>query len=146
MPTQTQHAHFKFFSLIYCEVSGSPYIALGALDVIGKAAVPYFTNTAPAGFGILILTRSGLILWLILSRVGDIGPKIGFNAMDNGYCSFDHVRIPRLNMAMRHQQVDRNGVYRRTASKEINKIAYITVTQASTLLCCTCCTLHVEVP
>lgn len=54
--------------------------------------------------------------------------------MDNGFCSFDHVRIPRLNMAMRHHEVDRNGVYRRTAPKESSKIAYITVTQASTLL------------
>lgn len=66
--------------------------------------------------------------------------------MDNGFCSFDHVRIPRLNMAMRHQEVDRNGVYMRTASKESNKIAYITITQASTILFFTCCMLHVGVP
>lgn len=64
-------------------------------------------------------------------RVGDIGPKIGFNTMDNGFCSFDRVRIPRYNMAMRHQQVDRDGSYRSTGSKEGSKIAYITVMQAS---------------
>ncbi|CAN0306441.1 unnamed protein product, partial [Hapterophycus canaliculatus] len=51
-------------------------------------------------------------------RVGDIGPKIGFNTMDNGFCSFDRVRIPRDNMAMRHQQVDRDGVYTSTGAKE----------------------------
>lgn len=64
-------------------------------------------------------------------RVGDIGPKIGFNTMDNGFCSFDHVRIPRGNMAMRHQTVDRDGTYTKTASKEGGKIAYITVMQVS---------------
>ena len=32
---------------------------------------------------------------------GDIGPKIGYNTMDNGYARFHHVRIPRRNMAMR---------------------------------------------
>eukprot|EP00904_Undaria_pinnatifida_P002062 jgi/Undpi1/11857/HiC_scaffold_4.g01556.m1 len=67
-------------------------------------------------------------------RVGDIGPKIGFNTMDNGFCSFDHVRIPRGNMAMRHQTVDRDGTYTKTASKEGGKIAYITVMQVRALL------------
>ena len=28
-------------------------------------------------------------------NVGDIGPKIGYSGVDNGYLSFDHVRIPR---------------------------------------------------
>lgn len=51
--------------------------------------------------------------------------------MDNGFCSFDRVRIPRGNMAMRHQQVDRDGVYTSTGSKDGGKIAYITVMQAS---------------
>ena len=27
--------------------------------------------------------------------IGDIGPKIGFNSIDNGFARFDHVRIPR---------------------------------------------------
>lgn len=67
-------------------------------------------------------------------RVGDIGPKIGFNAMDNGFCAFDRVRIPRGNMAMRHQQVSRSGVYTSTGSKEGSKIAYISMMQASALI------------
>lgn len=66
-----------------------------------------------------------------IGRVGDIGPKIGFNTMDNGFCAFDRVRIPRANMAMRHQQVDRDGRYTSSGSKEGNKIAYITVMQVS---------------
>ena len=28
-------------------------------------------------------------------NVGDIGPKIGYGGVDNGYLSFDHFRIPR---------------------------------------------------
>lgn len=72
---------------------------------------------------------------VVSDRVGDIGPKIGFNAMDNGFCSFDRVRIPRMNMAMRHQQVDRQGNYRSNKSKEAERIAYITLTQVSSLIC-----------
>lgn len=68
---------------------------------------------------------------LLLHRCGDIGPKIGFNTMDNGFLILDRVRIPRSNMAMRHQQVDRNGVYTSTGSKEGSKIAYISMMQAS---------------
>jgi len=28
-------------------------------------------------------------------KTGDLGPKFGFNSKDNGWCTFDHVRIPR---------------------------------------------------
>lgn len=31
---------------------------------------------------------------------GTIGPKYGFRGKDNGYCAFDHVRIPRTHMLM----------------------------------------------
>ena len=37
--------------------------------------------------------------------VGDIGPKFGYDEMDNGYLKLDHYRIPRENMLMRYAQV-----------------------------------------
>ncbi|KAI9997197.1 hypothetical protein PInf_000633 [Phytophthora infestans] len=43
--------------------------------------------------------------------LGDIGPKIGFNNVDNGYCTFSRVHIPRSNMGMRVAQVTREGKY-----------------------------------
>lgn len=46
-------------------------------------------------------------------ETGDIGPKIGYNNMDNGYARFDNVRIPRRNMAMRFATVDEDGNYAR---------------------------------
>jgi acyl-CoA oxidase len=42
-------------------------------------------------------------------EVGDIGPKFGFGAKDNGYCLFTNVRIPRTYMMMRYVSVDREG-------------------------------------
>ncbi|CAM9432342.1 unnamed protein product [Chrysoparadoxa australica] len=61
---------------------------------------------------------------------GDIGPKIGFNTMDNGFCRFNHVRIPRENMAMRYNQVNRNGVYSKLqGGGNADKIAYIPMMQ-----------------
>ncbi|KAI9590877.1 acyl-CoA dehydrogenase/oxidase [Syncephalis fuscata] len=42
-------------------------------------------------------------------ETGDIGPKIGFNAIDNGYLSLKKVRIPRINMLMRHVELTRKG-------------------------------------
>ena len=44
-------------------------------------------------------------------ETGDIGPKIGYNNMDNGYARFDNVKIPRRNMAMRFATVDEEGRY-----------------------------------
>ena len=28
-------------------------------------------------------------------KAGDIGPKLGYHAKNNGWCTFDNVRIPR---------------------------------------------------
>ncbi|KKZ61749.1 acyl-CoA oxidase [[Emmonsia] crescens] len=38
--------------------------------------------------------------------VGDIGPKFGYNTMDNGFLLFNHVKIPHVNMLARFSQVD----------------------------------------
>ncbi|KAG2435906.1 hypothetical protein HXX76_007101 [Chlamydomonas incerta] len=43
--------------------------------------------------------------------IGDIGPKFGFGGVDNGFMSFDHLRIPRDAMLMRFSQVTPEGVY-----------------------------------
>ncbi|KAK9826538.1 hypothetical protein WJX74_001334 [Apatococcus lobatus] len=44
-------------------------------------------------------------------RVGDIGPKFGYNGVDNGYLMLDRVRIPRRAMLMRHARVTPDGHY-----------------------------------
>jgi acyl-CoA oxidase len=69
---------------------------------------------------------------------GDIGPKIGYNNMDNGYAIFTNVRIPRRNMAMRFAYVDENGKYTKKkaagsggggSDDAASKVAYITMMQ-----------------
>lgn len=62
---------------------------------------------------------------------GDIGPKIGYNNMDNGYAIFNNVRIPRRNMAMRFASVDETGNYTKIGggSDAASKVAYITMMQ-----------------
>jgi acyl-CoA oxidase len=67
---------------------------------------------------------------------GDIGPKIGYNTMDNGFATFDHVKIPRRNMAMRFAQVDENGKYSiKTTGDAASKVAYITMMQVRAHIC-----------
>ncbi|XP_060562644.1 peroxisomal acyl-coenzyme A oxidase 1-like [Ruditapes philippinarum] len=43
--------------------------------------------------------------------VGDIGNKLGYNAMDNGFLRFDNVRIPRANLLARYSKVEKDGTY-----------------------------------
>jgi acyl-CoA oxidase len=43
--------------------------------------------------------------------VGDIGPKMGYNAVDNGFLRFDHVRVARRAMLMKHSIVEIDGTY-----------------------------------
>lgn len=44
-------------------------------------------------------------------EVGDIGPKFGYNGVDNGFLRFDHVTIPRTMMLMKFARVDADGTY-----------------------------------
>ncbi|KIX95112.1 uncharacterized protein Z520_09028 [Fonsecaea multimorphosa CBS 102226] len=41
-------------------------------------------------------------------HVGDIGPKFGYNTMDNGFLLFKNVKIPHVNMLARFSSVDPN--------------------------------------
>ncbi|XP_075166655.1 acyl-coenzyme A oxidase 1-like [Haematobia irritans] len=44
-------------------------------------------------------------------EVGDIGKKMGFPAVNNGYLVMKNVRIPRSNMLMRNTKVHRDGSF-----------------------------------
>ncbi|GMG17927.1 unnamed protein product [Phytophthora fragariaefolia] len=59
-------------------------------------------------------------------EVGDIGPKVGFNSLDNGYAVFHSVRIPRRNMLMRYAKVLSDGTFIKPQS---SKLVYLTMTQ-----------------
>jgi len=62
-------------------------------------------------------------------------PKIGYNNMDNGFAIFEHVVIPRRNMAMRFATVDENGKYQKKAVFEAaSKISYITMMQVRSMI------------
>ncbi|ORY65119.1 acyl-CoA oxidase [Pseudomassariella vexata] len=39
-------------------------------------------------------------------HVGDVGPKFGFNTMDNGYLLLNKVKIPHVNMLARFSRID----------------------------------------
>ncbi|KAJ5889004.1 hypothetical protein N7495_009045 [Penicillium taxi] len=40
--------------------------------------------------------------------VGDIGPKFGYNTMDNGFLLFNNVKIPHINMLARFSRIDKD--------------------------------------
>lgn len=44
-------------------------------------------------------------------KCGDLGPKIGYHGKNNGWASFDQVRIPRTNMLMKLCEVSREGEF-----------------------------------
>uniref|UniRef100_K3WP98 Acyl-coenzyme A oxidase n=1 Tax=Globisporangium ultimum (strain ATCC 200006 / CBS 805.95 / DAOM BR144) TaxID=431595 RepID=K3WP98_GLOUD len=57
-------------------------------------------------------------------EVGDIGPKVGFNSIDNGYCAFDNVHIPRDHMFMRFVKVLSDGTF---VEPQVDKVVYLTM-------------------
>ncbi|KAI4909083.1 uncharacterized protein J4E92_010691 [Alternaria infectoria] len=44
-------------------------------------------------------------------KMGDVGLKLGYNEADNGFASFDNVRIPRSQMLMAHSQLTSDGTF-----------------------------------
>ncbi|KAI9723461.1 MAG: fatty-acyl coenzyme A oxidase [Chrysothrix sp. TS-e1954] len=52
--------------------------------------------------------------------VGDLGPKFGFNTMDNGYLLMNNVKIPHANMLAKFSSVDlKTNTYHRPASPSL---------------------------
>ncbi|XP_075870169.1 peroxisomal acyl-coenzyme A oxidase 1 isoform X1 [Nelusetta ayraudi] len=51
--------------------------------------------------------------------VGDIGPKFGFNEVDNGFLKLENVRIPRENMLMKFAKVEPDGTYVKPPSAKL---------------------------
>nr|XP_005993290.1 PREDICTED: peroxisomal acyl-coenzyme A oxidase 1 isoform X3 [Latimeria chalumnae] len=51
--------------------------------------------------------------------VGDIGPKFGYDEVDNGYLKLDNVRIPRENMLMKYAKVEPDGTYVKPPSDKL---------------------------
>ena len=53
-------------------------------------------------------------------KTGDIGPKFGYDGVDNGFLQLDCVRIPRENMLMAHAKVDPDGTYTKPAHTRLS--------------------------
>ncbi|KAI1896731.1 hypothetical protein AGOR_G00097820 [Albula goreensis] len=51
--------------------------------------------------------------------VGDIGPKFGFDEVDNGFLKLENVRIPRENMLMKYAKVEPDGTYVKPPSDKL---------------------------
>ncbi|XP_059903005.1 peroxisomal acyl-coenzyme A oxidase 1 isoform X2 [Gadus macrocephalus] len=80
--------------------------------------------------------------------IGDIGPKFGFDAVDNGYLKLEHVRIPRENMLMKYAQVKPDGSYVKPLSSKLTYgtmvfIRSLIVGNAGTMLS-QCCTIAIR--
>ena len=45
-------------------------------------------------------------------EVGDIGPKLGYHAKENGYLKFTNLRVPRKNLLSKFFSVSRKGDFK----------------------------------
>lgn len=59
--------------------------------------------------------------------VGDIGPKMSFEHIDNGFLMMRNIRIPKENMLSRYSQVLPDGSYVKSGSDKINYFTMIAV-------------------
>ncbi|XP_048244379.1 peroxisomal acyl-coenzyme A oxidase 1-like [Haliotis rufescens] len=59
--------------------------------------------------------------------VGDIGPKLALQNIDNGFLMMNNVRIPRTNMLMRNAKVSRDGHFSTSGSSKANYATMILI-------------------
>ncbi|CAM0139574.1 unnamed protein product [Umbelopsis sp. WA50703] len=53
--------------------------------------------------------------------VGDVGPKVGFNTVDNGFVMFDHCRIPHISFLAKFSQVEKHtGKYSKPPNSKLS--------------------------
>lgn len=60
-------------------------------------------------------------------KLGDIGPKIGGNNIDNGFLILNNYRIPRTNMLMRNAVVTKDGKFTQLSGNKANYATMILV-------------------
>uniref|UniRef100_A0A8D8IPR5 Acyl-coenzyme A oxidase n=1 Tax=Culex pipiens TaxID=7175 RepID=A0A8D8IPR5_CULPI len=53
-------------------------------------------------------------------EIGEIGHKVGFNGVNNGFLGFKNFRIPRSNMLMKNAKLLRDGTYQKPISSVLN--------------------------
>ena len=52
-------------------------------------------------------------------EVGDIGTKLGYNSIDNGYLKFTHYRVPRKALLSRFMSITKTGDFKMKANPRI---------------------------
>ncbi|XP_006917564.2 peroxisomal acyl-coenzyme A oxidase 2 [Pteropus alecto] len=57
--------------------------------------------------------------------IGDIGPKMDLEHVDNGFLQLDHVRVPRENMLSRFAQVSPDGTYIKLGTAQSNYFSMV---------------------
>ncbi|XP_013924300.1 PREDICTED: peroxisomal acyl-coenzyme A oxidase 2 [Thamnophis sirtalis] len=59
--------------------------------------------------------------------LGDIGPKMGFDNVDNGFLILKNVHVPRENMLAKFSQVLPDGQYKKQGSEKINYLTMVVI-------------------
>ena len=74
-------------------------------------------------------------------HVGDIGPKFGYNTMDNGFLLLNNVKVPHVHMLAKFSSVDpKTNKYVKPASASL---VYGTLV-SHIFHHCSCCVLQLE--
>ena len=51
--------------------------------------------------------------------VGEVGEKLGYNSVDNGFLSFNRVRVPRKALLSRFMNITKEGDFKMKANPKI---------------------------
>lgn len=87
-----------------CQVTTVCSVSLCVAFAVKSFLVSASLFLSGSNFVTLLLTLS-FSLSLLGIVVGDIGPKFGFDEVDNGFLKLENVRIPRENMLMKYAKV-----------------------------------------
>jgi len=58
-------------------------------------------------------------------EIGDCGPKIGLNSLDNGFIRFTHVRIPLENLLDKYSKVSEAGIFSSEIQGNLERFGFL---------------------
>jgi acyl-CoA oxidase len=87
----------------------------GELSILANYAMVFaqaIVNGKSKGvYPFLVQIKDANYDWMPGIRGGDIGPKLGFHAKENGYMFLNNVRVPKTGLFNKYVQVSDNGEF-----------------------------------
>ncbi|XP_055840110.1 probable peroxisomal acyl-coenzyme A oxidase 1 [Episyrphus balteatus] len=102
---------------------------LGHTSNYAVVAAQLYIDDKPYGIQMFVVQLRDLETHMPLPglKIGEIGNKMAFQTVNNGYLGFENFRIPRTNMLMKNAQLHRDGTFVKSPASVLTYFTMVNV-------------------